>query len=78
MTVDIRKEAARARALQNDETFKSLIGKVREEQVSFFLNSSAEMVEQREDAHAMVRALNTIEGFLQSAIDDEKMFDRNK
>ena len=78
MTVDIRKEAARARTLQNDETFKSLIDKVREEQVSLFLNSSAEMVEQREDAHAMVRALNTIEGFLQAAIDDEKMFDRNK
>jgi hypothetical protein len=36
------------------------------------------MVEQREDAHAMVRALNKIEGFLQAAIDDEKMFDRNK
>ena len=47
MTVDIRKEAARARALQNDETFKSLIDKVREEQVALFLNSSAEMVEQR-------------------------------
>jgi len=47
-------------------------------QLSIFANSTAQEVEQREEAHAIMRALNQIEMQLDAAIAAERMLDRSK
>jgi len=51
---------------------------LKDEQVNIFLNSKSTDVELREEAHSIVSALSKIEGRLQSAITDEKIFDKRK
>jgi hypothetical protein len=45
-------------------------------QLSIFANSTAKEIEQREEAHAIMRALNQIEMQLDAAIAAERMLDR--
>lgn len=51
---------------------------LKEEQVNIFLNSKSADSEMREEAHCIVSALSKIEARLQSAITDEKIFDKRK
>lgn len=51
---------------------------LRGEQVKIFLNSGSADSGIREEAHSIVSALGKIEARLQSAITDEKVFEKRK
>ena len=74
----IRVQADEAKRLKNDTAFQQFVQDVRDVQISIFTNSAAEQVEQREEAHAIMRALNQIEMQLDAAIAAERMLDRSK
>ena len=74
----IRLQADDARRLKNDTAFQQFVQDVRDVQISIFTNTTAQEVEQREEAHAIMRALNQIEMQLDAAIAAERMLDRHK
>jgi len=74
----IRIQAQEAKRLKNDTAFQQFVQDVRDVQVSIFSNSAAEETKQREEAHAIMRALNQIEMQLEAAIAAERMLDRSK
>ena len=74
----IRIQADEAKRLKNDTAFMQFVQDVRDVQISIFTNSAADQVEQREEAHAIMRALNQIEMQLDAAIAAERMLDRSK
>jgi phosphomevalonate kinase len=76
--LDIKQRAACARALLADDNFRTVMDELKEEQVNIFLNSKSADSEMREEAHSIVSALSKIEARLQSAITDEKIFDKRK
>jgi len=76
--MSIRIQADEAKRLKNDTAFQQFIQDVRVVQLSIFANSTAQEVEQREEAHAIMRALNQIEMQLDAAIAAERMLDRSK
>lgn len=63
-------KAARAQRLRDDEVFAEFIAEVRNDAMAKFLTSGPRDTEAREEAHAIIRALNHIEGALQAACDD--------
>ena len=75
---DIRITADEAKRLKNDTAFKQFVEDVRNEQIRLFTTSAAQDVEQREEAHAMLRALNQIEVQLDAAIAAETLLDRKQ
>ena len=75
---DIRIQAEEAKRLKNDTAFMQFVQDVRDVQISIFSNSAANEVEQREEAHAILRALNQIEVQLDAAIAAERILDRSK
>jgi len=78
MMDSIRIQADEAKRLKNDTAFQQFVQDVRDVQVSIFSNSAAEETKQREEAHAIMRALNQIEMQLDAAIAAERMLDRSK
>ena len=78
MSVDIRIQANEAKRLKADTAFQQFVQVVREDQMRIFANSAASDVEAREDAHAIIRALNLIEVNLDAAIAAETLLDRKK
>jgi hypothetical protein len=74
----IRIQADEAKRLKNDTAFQQFVQDVRDVQISVFSNSTAKEIEQREEAHAIMRALNQIEMQLDAAIAAERMLDRSK
>ena len=74
----IRIQADEAKRLKNDTAFQQFVQDVRDVQISIFTNTTAQEVEQREEAHAIMRALNQIEMQLDAAIAAERMLDRSK
>ena len=76
--MSIRIQADEAKRLKNDTAFQQFVQDVRDVQLSIFANSTAQEVEQREEAHAIMRALNQIEMQLDVAIAAERMLDRSK
>ena len=74
----IRIQADEAKRLKNDTAVQQFVQDVRDVQLSIFSNSAAQEVEQREEAHAIMRALNQIEMQLDAAIAAERMLDRSK
>ena len=72
----IRIQADEAKRLKNDTAFMQFVQDVRDVQLSIFANSAAKEIEQREEAHAIMRALNQIEMQLDAAIAAERMLDR--
>ena len=74
----IRIQADEAKRLKNDTAFMQFVQDVRDVQISIFSNSAASEVEQREEAHAIMRALNQIEMQLDAAIAAERMLDRSR
>jgi hypothetical protein len=67
MSVNVMIKADEARRLRNDTAFLQFIAAVRDKQIQHFLSSGPSDVEAREDAHAIVRALNLIEAELDAA-----------
>tara|TARA_B100001248_G_scaffold122886_1_gene92119 strand:+ start:1022 stop:1240 length:219 start_codon:yes stop_codon:yes gene_type:complete len=59
--------ANEARRLRDDTAFLQFVAAVRQSQINRFLSSGSDDVEIREDAHAIVRALNLIEAELDAA-----------
>jgi len=78
MTTSIRIQADEAKRLRNDTAFKQFVQSVRELQISIFMNSAAEDIDSREEAHAVLRALDQIEIQLNAAIAAETMLDRKQ
>jgi hypothetical protein len=72
----IRIQADEANRLKNDTAFQQFVQDVRDVQISIFTNTTAQEIEQREEAHAIMRALNQIEMQLDAAIAAERMLDR--
>lgn len=73
MTDKLKLEAEEAQRLKNDTAFKQFVENVRNSQKEKFVNSQAHEVELREDAHAIIRALNEIEINLDATIGAEKL-----
>lgn len=67
--MDIEQKAKRSKSLLENEWFIETIKNLREEQKTVFADSSAQEVEKREDAHAILRALNAIEVSLKADVD---------
>ena len=78
MTTNRRITADEAKRLKNDTAFKQFVENVRENQMLIFANSGASEVEAREDAHAILRAVNQIEITLDAAITAEVILDRKQ
>ena len=78
MSVDIRIQASEAKRLKADTAFQQFVQVVREDQMRIFANSAASDVEAREEAHAIIRALNKIEVSLDAAIGAETLLDRKQ
>ena len=78
MTTEIRIQAEDAKRLKEDTAFTQFIEDVRNEQIRLFTTSDAQDVEQREEAHAILRALNKIEVQLDAAIAAKTLLDRKE
>ena len=78
MTTEIRIEADEARRLKNYTAFKQFMQSVRENQMQIFASSGAADVAVREEAHAILRALNQIEVNLDAALAAETLLDRKQ
>lgn len=78
MSTEIRIKADEARRLKSDTAFLEFMGAVRESQVQAFLNTAAGDTAAREEAHAIIRALNMIDGELDAAIAAQTIIDRKQ
>lgn len=78
MSTDVRIQADEAKRLKNDTAFQQFVQDVRDQQIRLFTTSGAQDVEQREEAHAMLRALDKIVVNLDAAIAAETLLDRKK
>ena len=72
----IRINADEAKRLKNDTAFAQFTQDVRDLQINIFTNSAAYEIEKREEAHAILRALDQIEMQLNAAIAAERILDR--
>ena len=78
MSTDVRIQADEAKRLKIDTAFQQFVQDVRDQQIRLFTTSGAQDVEQREEAHAMLRALDKIVVNLDAAIAAETLLDRKK
>lgn len=74
--MDIEQRAKRSKSLLENEWFVETINDLRDTQLRTFADSSAQEVEKREDAHAILRALNAIERSLQADVDAVTLIQR--
>ena len=70
--------AADVQRLLNDDVFKEVIHRVRQEQIDIFVNSGRWDVEEREDAKHILRAMDKVEQALQSVRTDEAIKEKRK
>jgi len=73
--LSIVEKSAKLRTLQADDTFKSVIKEVQEQQVAVFVNADS-TEDQRREAHDIIRALRRIEDYFDSIYSDEAMHNR--
>jgi len=78
MTTETRIKADEARRLKADSAFSTFVQEVRDDQIKVFASSGAADVAVREEAHAIMRALNQIEIKLDAATTAEKFLDRKQ
>ena len=78
MSTEIRIKADEARRLKTDTAFLEFMGAVRKSQVQVFLSTAAGDIAAREEAHAIIRALNMIDGELDAAIAAQTIIDRQQ
>jgi hypothetical protein len=76
--VDIEIRAARSKALLDHEHFIETMKDLRERQKDIFADSVASDVEGREEAHAIIRALNAIEVSLRADVDAVTILKKRK
>ena len=76
--MDIEIRAARSKALLNHEHFRDTMQDLRERQKDVFANSAASDLEGREEAHAILRALNAIEYMLKADVDAVTLLKKRK
>ena len=76
MATNYKDRARRARQLLSDETFIAVLQDLQDRQKDRFAMSQAQDVEQREDAHAIFRAINEIKNLLQSDVDAEVLIEK--
>lgn len=74
--MEFRVRAERSKLLMQSEHFQFVLKDLRERQMRVFADSSAQEIEKRENAHAILRALNEIEGMLQADVDAVKLQDK--
>lgn len=67
-----------AKRLQTNGTFKQLLKEVRENQTKVFANSAADEIERREEAHAILRAVNQLEAHLDAIVTAETLLQYRK
>jgi len=75
---DVKVRASRAKALMQSDAFTDAMKDLRDRQIAVFVDSGADELETREEAHAMVRALNRIEEALQADVDAGTILDKQK
>jgi len=75
---ELRIQAEEAKRLKNDTAFQQFVQDVRDTQLHVFADSAASEVDVREEAHAILRALNQIEIQLDAAIAAERILDRKQ
>jgi len=75
--LSIVEKSAKLRTLQADDTFKSVIKEITEQQVAVFVNADS-TEEQRGEAHDVIRALRMIEDYFDSVHTDEAMHNRKR
>ena len=73
--LSIVEKSAKLRTLQADDTYKSVIKEITNQQVATFVNIDSTQ-EQREEAHDVIRALRLIEDYFDSVYTDEAMHNR--
>ena len=74
--MDYKKRAIRAKNLLRDETFTGFMEDLRQEQLKKIANTTASEIEQREEYHAILRALKEIEYTVRADIDAELLINR--
>jgi Icc-related predicted phosphoesterase len=74
--VDIETRAKRSQSLLQNDWFRETIEDLREHQKSVFASSGKDDVSDREEAHAILRALNAIEHLLQADVDAVKLLNK--
>ena len=67
--MDTERQATNAKALLSNYFFVETMQDLRERQKDVFAGTAAHEIERREEAHAILRALNQIEYSLQSYVD---------
>ena len=72
---NIKDKAGKIRDLMRDETFRDVMQGVRTEQVGVFLSSNA-TIEDIEEAHQIVVALDKIEAYMRTVLNDEAVYDK--
>ena len=75
--LNILEKSAKLRTLQADDTYKSVIKEITDQQVATFVNVDS-TEEQRGEAHDVIRALRLIEDYFDSVYTDEAMHNRKR
>ena len=75
--LNILEKSAKIRTLQADDTYKSVIEEITNQQVAVFVNVDS-TEEQRREAHDVIRALRLIEDYFDSVYTDEAMHNRKR
>jgi len=75
--MNIKEKSARIKTLMNDDTFKDVISEVMEKQVLVFMDAHS-TTEERDNAHDIVRAIDSITSYMQTVIDDHKISERKR
>ena len=75
--LSIVKKSAKLRTLQADDTYKSVIKEITDQQIAMFVNVDS-TEEQRGEAHDVIRALRLIEDYFDSVYTDEAMHNRKR
>ena len=73
----ILEKSAKLRTLQADDTYKSVIKEITDQQIAMFVNVDS-TEEQRGEAHDVIRALRLIEDYFDSVYTDEAMHNRKR
>jgi len=75
--LNILEKSAKLRTLQADDTYKSVIKEITDQQIATFVNVDS-TEEQRGEAHDVIRALRLIEDYFDSVYTDEAMHNRKQ
>mgnify|MGYP003625662485 FL=1 len=71
--LSIVEKSARMKTLQADDTFQLALKEITEQQVAVFVNAHANM-DEREEAHNIICALQKIDDYFDSVKTDEAMY----